>query len=280
MTRTLDMNTRTIEEALLKQKLILETQGYTVAFIALYGSQNYGLDIYTDEYQSDIDMKAIIVPTLDELVRNSKPISVVVDTEWGQCDVKDIRSYFQTLLKANPAYIETLFTKYYIVDESFKNEFSVIFSKRDELVETLSAQFIRAIYGMICEKEKALCHPYPSIAHKIEKFGYDGKQSSHVLRLKKLMENYFLDNKLLDECLFPPHEDVPMIMSMKLNEPSLDETKALVSEWVSEARVIRDNVLSHIDENTIDYSIKDTFLSLSQDIIKYKIKQECVGGLV
>ena len=37
--------------------------GYEVLFIALQGSQNYGLDIYTDEYKSDIDCMAVILPS-------------------------------------------------------------------------------------------------------------------------------------------------------------------------------------------------------------------------
>lgn len=264
-----------IMNCLYKQKEILESRGYTVAYICLYGSQNYGLDIHTEEYQSDIDMKAIVVPTLDDLVRNSKPVSTTVETEWGQCDVKDIRPYFQTLLKANPSYVETLYTKHYVIDYNFRNEFERIFDMKDKLFETLSAQFVRGMYGMICEKEKALCHPYPSIAHKVEKYGYDGKQSSHILRLLRMMEDYFINNYVLDDCLTPPPKDIEMIMNMKLNKPSLEETKQLVAEWVGKAKVIRDDALNHIDEKTIDYSIKDEFLSLSQDIIKNKIVIEC-----
>lgn len=133
----------TLHVSLAKQKKLLEEQGHKVAYICIYGSQNYGLDIQLEEYQSDIDMKAIVVPTLDDLIKNSKPISTVVDTEWGQCDLKDIRSYFQTLTKANPAYIETLYTDYYIVDLDFIEEFNQIFSLRDTLVSALSAQFIQ-----------------------------------------------------------------------------------------------------------------------------------------
>jgi hypothetical protein len=53
--------------------------GYKPYYLAIYGSQNYNLDIYTPEYTSDIDFKCIIIPTLDELIRNSKPLSIVVE---------------------------------------------------------------------------------------------------------------------------------------------------------------------------------------------------------
>lgn len=264
-------------EALGKQKQLLESQGYSVAYICIYGSQNYGLDIDTDDYKSDIDMKAIIVPTLDDLVRNSKPVSTTIETEWGQCDLKDIRTFFQTLLKANPAYIETLYTNYYIVDPKFTNEFYNIFKLKDKLVETLAAQFLRSMYGMMCEKQKALCHPYPTIAHKIEKWGYDGKQAHHILRLWIMMQDYFVRKLPLNACMYPTGS-IEELVELKLNKWTLESVKLFVEETMSKAKDFRDEILSSIDESKLDYSIKDKFLKLSQDIIKNKIIEECKGG--
>jgi predicted nucleotidyltransferase len=264
-------------ECLDKQKKILESQGYSVAYICIYGSQNYGLDIQNEEYSSDIDMKAVIVPTLDDLVRNSKPVSATIETEWGQCDLKDIRTYFQTLLKANPAYVETLYTNYYIIDEKFTKEFYEIFNLKDKLVDVLSAQFLRSMYGMMCEKEKALCHPYPTIAHKIEKYGYDGKQAHHILRLWIMMQDYFENKQPLNQCVYPSNS-VTTLMDLKLNKPSLEEVIPSVSNIMIQAKEFKEKFLSKIDESKLDYSIKDTFLSLSQDIIKNKIIEECKRG--
>jgi predicted nucleotidyltransferase len=261
------------------QKQIFEAEGYKVAYICIYGSQNYGLDMFTKEYQSDIDMKAIIVPTLDDLIKDSKPISKTIETEWGQCDLKDIRVYFQTLLKANPAYIETIFTDYYIVDSAFQSEFKEIFDSREELVSTLSAQFIRSMYGMMCEKEKAMCHPYPSIAHKIEKWGYDGKQVHHIFRLWLMMINYFEKNVPLSECFHPNNAEKKVLQDFKLNEFSLDVAKGFVLSTMTIAKQTKDKVLSESDEARLDYSIKHRFIELSQNIIKHKIIYDC-GGFV
>jgi len=267
-------------ECLNKQKQILESQGYSVAYICIYGSQNYGLDISTEEYKSDIDMKAIVVPSLDDLVRNSKPVSTTIETEWGQCDLKDIRPYFQTLLKANPAYIETLFTEYHAVDDKFKGEFEHIFNLREKLVSTLSAQFIRSMYGMMCEKSKALCHPYPTIAHKIEKYGYDGKQLHHIYRLWLMMNDYFKHELSLEMCFYPSSQfDVDTLIDFKLNKPTLDEAKLISDEILTKAKEFKDSVLNGIDEGKLDYSIKDDFIRLSQDIIKNKIIEEIKGGI-
>lgn len=256
------------------QKAALEEQGHKVAYISVYGSQNYGLDIDTEEYKSDLDMKAVIVPTLDNLIANSKPISEVQETPWGQCDVKDIRSYFETLLKANPAYIETLFTGFYVIDKDFASEWTEIMSMREELVSALRAQFLRAIYGMMCEKEKALSHPYPSIIHKIEKWGYDGKQAHHVKRLQIMIDDYFLYGKPLEECFYPDEQLKPVLLDLKMNKPSLEVAKLYVERTMAYGKEQRDYFLSKIDESIIDYSIKDRFINLSQQIIRNKIVSE------
>jgi len=266
-----------IIEILNKQKIIIESDGHKVAYICLYGSQNYGLDLNNDEYQSDIDMKAIIVPTLEDLINNSKPLSVTIKTEWGECDVKDIRIYFETLLKANPAYIETLFTKYFVIDEDFKQEFDEIHSLAESLVNVLRTQFIRATYGMMCEKEKAMCHPYPSIAHKIEKFGYDGKQSHHIQRLWLLMIDYFFMGCTMSESIFPPTAEKVFLMDLKLNKYSLIFAKEHVGKVMGYAKDFKDEIISGIDESIIDYSIKDNFLNLSKQIIRNKITNEIRG---
>lgn len=265
-------------DSLREQKEILESQGYTVAYICIYGSQNYGLDIDNEEYQSDIDMKAIIVPTLDDLVRNSKPVSEAVDTQWGQCDVKDIRKYFETLLKANPAYIETLYTSYHIIDKRFRKEFFEIMWLRDNLVETLRCQLIRAIYGMMCEKQKAMKHPYPTIAHKIEKWGYDGKQVHHIVRLHDVMRRHFQLKKRFSDAMQPSKGIRQDLMDFKLNRIPLDQAEKDVVTTMEIANEFKKQYLENQDEVRIDYSIKDDFLRLSQDIIKKKIIEECRKG--
>ncbi|EJW13919.1 hypothetical protein PAV_141p00250 (plasmid) [Paenibacillus alvei DSM 29] len=261
-----------------EQAEILEASGYTVAFIGIYGSQNYGLDLHTEEYQSDIDMKAIIVPTLDNLIRNSKPVSTVVDTKWGQCDVKDIRVFFGTLLKANPSFIEILYTDYYYVNPKFEVEFNQILSLRDELMEALSPQFMKAMYGMMCEKAKAMCHPYPSIAHKIEKYGYDGKQLSHAYRLLVMIDEYFNKKKPLKECFCPSGHTKGIIIEFKLNKIPLEIAKERIDVFLEDGKKERDKYLSSVDISKIDFSIKDRFLMLSQEIIKNKIIEEVQRG--
>ena len=83
---------------------------------------DYGLDIYTDEYKSDIDTKVIVIPSLEDVVMNKKPIStthVLPNNE--HLDIKDIRLYFDNFKKQNINFIEILFSPYYIVNPKYRD---------------------------------------------------------------------------------------------------------------------------------------------------------------
>ncbi len=263
-----------IMETVLSHKLHLEQMGYTVAFIGLYGSQNYGLDIYTDEYQSDVDTKTIIVPTLEDLVMNSKPVSTTIEIGDGQCDVKDIRTFFETFTKANPAYLEVLFSKYYFINKKFENEFKEMIEKREELVYTLRYQMIRAMYGMILQKEKALKHPYPSIKDKIDKYKFDGKQLHHIIRLYDMMNDYFVDGKGFKISMYSGEDNKDLLFDCKLNKIGLEEAERLCKDYVLAAKNLKNSILESSEENVLDYSVRDEFINLSRKIIINKIKDE------
>lgn len=66
-----------LDGVLHEQMSSLKNKGFNVAYICVYGSQNYGLDLYQDDYSSDIDLKAVIIPTLDNLINNTRPVSEI-----------------------------------------------------------------------------------------------------------------------------------------------------------------------------------------------------------
>lgn len=162
-----------------KVKKMLEEKGHTVYYVAVYGSQNYNL--HTEH--SDLDYKAIILPTIDEIIANSKPFSSTYEFNGGLVDVKDIRSYIDSAVKCNVNFIEILNTPYFIWDAEIRKFFL-------PLQKELGQLFLKACYGMILEKNEALRHPYPSTISKIEKFWYDPKQLHHIVRLRILMKRF------------------------------------------------------------------------------------------
>ena len=193
----------------------LKKRGYDVAALMLQGSQNYGLAEYSVEYMSDIDSKAIVVPSFRDFLNNTPPVSTTIKLENGeQIDVKDIRIMFEMFEKQNLSYLELLFTKWKIVNWKYKKALKPLWEERNAIAAINRKKLANAIAGMVMEKRKALCHPYPSLVEKIEKYGYDGKQLSHAVRLYYLMENWRYGLPL-GECFKPNKIQKTILMNYK-----------------------------------------------------------------
>lgn len=179
----------------------LVAAGYEVMVTILQGSQNYGLDEYSEEYMSDVDTKSIVLPSFNDFVENKRPVSKVEVMENNEhARVEDIRLMLQMFKKEKINYIELLYSNYVIVNPKYEKYWQELVSKRDEIVAANSLQFVKCIAGMSLEKRKALCHPYPNLIEKIEKYGYDGKQLSHCVRLWEFLFKYLILQKPVKEC--------------------------------------------------------------------------------
>ena len=164
------MNKENIFKTLSQYKKILEEKGFNVIYIGLYGSQNYNVD---DEL-SDIDCKAIILPSLHDIIFR-KITSKTIECENGAIDVKDLITFYDVIKKGNFSYIEAIDTEYSIGDKYIKELFK---------------QFrpnLKSILGAMYEKRKALTHEYPSKHEEFEKWGFDPKQYHHIIRLNDLL---------------------------------------------------------------------------------------------
>lgn len=175
--------------------------GEEVWFVtALQGSQNYQM---SDEH-SDVDTKSIVIPSFRSLVfndkRTSKTLEVAPTIEHS--DVKDMREMINCWKKQNINFIEIIFTKWYTVNPTMQWAWDSIWVIREEIAHMNPYNAINSMCGCMREKYHAFDHPYPSAMEKIEKFGYDPKQLSHMLRYKNFLERYFNDEPY-EKCLVP-----------------------------------------------------------------------------
>ena len=259
--------------------------GYDVVFTALQGSQNYGLDEYSDEYQSDVDTKSIILPSLDDFIRAKQPISAVEIMDNNEhAEVKDIRVMFEMFKKENISYIELLYSDYIVFNPKYEALIKPIFERRDEIATADTAQFLRCIAGMAYEKDKALCHPYPGIIEKIEKYGYDGKQLSHCRRLYYFMQD-FAEGKPIAACYKPSDDRKEILMNHKKQlagagtPMSVDMAVYFSKTLVEKIKELKDKL---IEDN--DYGINKAawvFLDeIKAKILKFKITEDVCFDII
>jgi len=238
----------------------LEASNHTVFALFLQGSQNYGLDIHNKDYQSDIDCKAFVMPTFEDLYL-SRQTNKILTTEYGLVEVKDVRLMFELMKKANPSYIELLFTEYFISDSSGYKEFA------EDLVKDRKPLLLRGIYGMILEKVRMLKSSSPSVINQIEKYGYDPKQIHHIIRLYYLAEGLDQENyESYNVLLKPTGKKREFLLDLKLGIYSLAEVETMASEYLQKTKEI-------VDRTPIEGFIKNDALNKIGSFIMECVKK-------
>lgn len=253
-----------------KYDYLLE-KGYKVIALFLQGSQNYNLDIYDDDYKSDIDAKAIILPTLQDIILNKTPISTTLILDNNEhIEVKDIRIMKDMFIKQNISYIELLYTDFKIVNEEYKNYIDQLIAMRDSIATINKNQFLRCIKGMSMEKVKAMEHPYPTLIDKINKYGYDPKQLHHIVRLYELIYRYLYNQEPLEKCYRSIQKD--LLIDIKKGKYNLEQAREISKEYDSKTKGLCDNFMNVEDEiNNETINILNTLIA---KILKYSFVKE------
>lgn len=242
--------------------------GYNVLGIFLQGSQNYRLS-----YEgSDIDTKAIIIPSFEDFVLNRKPVSTTLILPSNEhIDLKDIRLMHECFRKQNINFIEILFTKYRYLNLDYKEIYQPMFDNRERIAHYNNYASVNCIAGMVYEKHKAMEHPYPTLKDKIEKYGYDNKQLHHILRCEEFLNRY-INGVPYEECLIPT------------NPQHLINIKAEYIYTLEEARQIANNVeylvkttkQKYMDTHSvvIDTEVDEIMNNVLLEVLKFSFKKE------
>ena len=261
-----------IFKTLSQYKKILEDKGFKVIYIGLYGSQNYNV---SDEI-SDIDVKAIILPSLHDIIFR-KVTSTTIECENGSIDVKDLITFYDVIKKGNFSYIEAIDTEYSIGDKYIKNLFK---------------QFrpnLKSILGAMYEKRKALTHEYPSKKEEFKKWGFDPKQFHHIIRLLELLESktdksYLVYNNAKGEIMLKIKRNAynyPKDFVEYTSDLAIEKAKDLIPEdYKYEPINIDSEIYSYIETNLAKELINadkisyvETFRTRGDNISKQHLKK-------
>lgn len=252
----------------------LINKGYEVFGIYLQGSQNYNLDVYDDDYKSDIDTKAIVIPSIKDIILNKKPISTTIELDNKEhIDVKDIRIMFDCFYKQNINFLEILYTKYKIINPKYIRWDADLTEARDLIVRYDYKHALNCMYGMAMQKYVALKHPYPTIKNKIDKFGYDPKQLHHIIRMKDFMER-FINGESYESCLIPSNPDE--LIDIKKGKLSLAEAEELGKQTVSYLFDLKEEQLNKVKSEKLKI-VEDKLNKILEETIILRFKEEVNG---
>lgn len=263
-----------MEKVLSDAFAFVESLGYNVWAVNLYGSQNYKMDTPN----SDFDFKALVFPNFEEVVSVAKPVSKVYVYGDGQVDVKDVRLMFNEYKKQNCQFLETLFTDFYWVNPLYREEWEAVRTLAPRVAHADVKRHLDAMCGMAMEKVHALCHPYEGKVALLQERGYDSKQLSHAYRLAFMMDKYTAgeDYKSL---LVPNPDELKVLMDIKLYNPqlSIEEAKRLGDTKVKEMHDKKVAFLAAHPDLKVDEATYAELDALKVDVLKKVFKAELLS---
>lgn len=238
--------------------------------IFLQGSQNYELD-YED---SDVDTKLIVVPSFKDICLNKKPVSTThVRANDEHTDWKDIRLYMETFRKQNLNFLEILFTDFYIINPIYKEEWDRLIEAREFIAHMNPHRAVKSMKGIAMERYHAMEHRYPAKVGIIDKYGYDGKQVSHLIRVYDYLRRY-IEGEPYKDCLIPSKELRKLIMDYKMLDIfDLEHARVEAKQYLDMVVELADEFCStHSDYEEV--WIRELLEDVSYNIMRISVEKE------
>ena len=238
----------------------------------LQGSQNYGLELP----DSDVDTKLIVLPTFRDIALASKPISTThIRANDEHTDWKDIRLYMETFRKQNLNFLEILFTDYKIIHPDYEPYWDILVKNREGIARMNPYRAVKSMQGIAKEKYHAMEHRYPSKADIIDKYGYDGKQVHHLLRVDDYLGRYIAGERYAD-CLHPTPAKIPRMMDYKLlYKISLEEAREEAREVLAHIDSMAEEFCAEVEEKE-DSACRELLQEVSYLIMRESMKKEII----
>lgn len=239
------------------------------------GSMNYGLD-----YEgSDIDTKCIVLPTLEDLIFNRKPVSTthILPNE-EHLDLKDMRLYMTTFRKQNLNFMEILFTKYKIVNPTYEPMWNCLIENNEQIARYNPVGAVKTMKGIAMEKYHAMEHRYPSKIDLIDTWGYDGKQLSHLIRVDEYLARYIAGEPYAD-CLIAKKPEL-LIATKDMTNPkfTLEEARTIAGLHLGAVTHAADRFVAAHKDDPVDWHVDVLLDDVQRDIMKLGIELEMQKG--
>lgn len=202
-----------------KERVLQDYAESQLLGIFVYGSQNYGISTE----KSDVDTKAIIIPTMRDLVLG-KPVSREIHMDNDEhCEVKDIREIVKMFSKQNINFIEILFTDYCWINPKYNRIWRKYFVANAEQIAHMHPRYtIMSICGQAI--------------HTLKQNPTDGKKFANGLRLYHFLKNYLsgVPYSSAIDVSFQSTEFAQKLIDYKLNKILVDEkeTNDLIGKFL------------------------------------------------
>jgi hypothetical protein len=155
----------------------------------------------------------------------------------------------------------------------YKEEWDRLVEAREFIAHMNVHRAVKSMKGIAMEKYHAMEHRYPTKADIIDKYGYDGKQVSHLIRIYDYLRRY-INGEPYKDCLIPSQELRKRIMDYKmLNVYSLEEARKTAKAYLDCVVEMADVFCSeHTDCEEV--WIRELLEDVSYNIMKIAVERE------
>lgn len=234
--------------------------------IAVYGSQNYNIDTP----YSDVDIKAIYIPSKDEAILEPKWLSREIHNANNEhCEIKDIREMFRMYKKQNLNFLETLFTEYRWDNPLWKGTNEALKSRANDIA------YYNMWYGV-----KSTCGQALNTVKQLQKKALNPDTMDDMKKYAKVIYLYIYLNKYMErknynECLKVTDNDRfwgfaarPLLIGLKSHDLTafdphdiskfLHETPDVLNHLIDFFTTASENAKPTDDETNVWYFLRKT----------------------
>ena len=242
---------KAIQKHLEKVKSMMPNWETNLIGVFLYGSQNY--NVFTNT--SDVDTKAIYVPTLEQLAfgNNIDSTTLILDND-EHCELMTISHFVNNLLKQNINFVEVMFTDYFWLNPRWEKEWMTMIQPRESIARYSVKKTVVSICG------QAL--------HTLKQYdGTDGKKVANSLRMEYFLMKYLERQKYLNCIKLEDSNLRDLILQCKRNEKSPEFCQGIAEACKAMFENYRNQYLEEIDDS--NNTVKDW---LHQNAKKFILK--------
>jgi hypothetical protein len=174
--------------------------------------------------------------------------------------------------KQNLNFLEILWTPYFIINPLYAQEWGRLVCAREQVANYCPGRVVKSRKGIALEKFHAMEHPYPTKLDLIEKYGYDGKQVHHLIRVDDYLTRYIKGESYKD-CLKPSPELVEHMLEYKRHEIDL-ETARKEAKAVLDGTIFIADSFCITEEDKEDPKMRDLLQDVSYNIMKIATLKE------
>ena len=215
-----------------------------------------------------------MVPSFKDICLNKRPVSTThVRANDEHTDWKDVRLYMETFRKQNLNFLEILFTPYAVINPMYEEQWKRLMDNRERIARMNEFRAVKSMKGIALEKFHAMKHKYPTKLDIIEKYGYDGKQVHHLLRVDDYLTRYIAGEDY-ESCLHPTGDLVPRLMDYKrLSVIPLAEAEEEAEKVLAHTVAIADAFCAERKDQE-DEEMRALLEDVSYSIMKISVEKE------